>query len=1333
MYNRDKIMRKLLGKPTVESSHDTTVGVTSSPLPAAYRPSAAQNALFNAGVPIACLAKSPDGRCAILAGRHILKVVKLDGLTVKEGTDLRATITSQPSSKVNSTADQLSIKDVNWPSGRGDTTVFTACANGKIFQYDLARMGGPDGGQMEVVQMREDSRQVNTLDVNPHRGTYLLSGSQDGIVRCFDIRSPQRSQLGFLTYRSVQAFKCNAEGVRHVKWSPKDGFYFACATEQGVVLKWDIRKSTAPILRINGHEKACASIAWHPDGEHLISGGSDNKCFVWDVSSRAEKRQKPKWTLNTPAPIASVAWRPGTWSATAQGKRTAQVAVTYDDSSQMRHGINACHIWDLARPTLPFKELQNFDAPPAALLWHDQDLLWTAGHDGLFNQFDIAFAPKVMDRTSVSTMAFSSQGDVLMFLDERPVARRMRPAITTPSEVLSHGSYSSSPTTPMLSISRSDSEDEVVGSFLRSRGKGRRKRTPSTRSAHTLSTTPPGGPDDHSLALEPSLKVTGFYKSQQGMAIGPVPSSAKVNIYHYLSVHYLETLYELLPSQKNGPILGERVNTIIEHYAKAAEKVSLFRLAQTWRILAYAMNLLLTRRAQYHLDCRTGRLRDYSLEHRQKERSTLRSTAARPTVILPAPSLHDGATHRKPPTTSSLDKSGAMRSLLSEEFESTSNVPTPLARPVDDEVQEGGNGEDLQYRYASGKKLTPVVENDSFSLPPALHSFSFASRRRLDSEPLSVVSHDSERTHASTEGYDFYDLETMTHAIDVPSAKSKDQSSAGFVKLGSPNRRQSAKRHDSDESFAQLFSISGGSRQSTGGLTGSSDSSSIPRRPERLPATPRQYSDTGSDSTSGEYGSRIRGRHMEESPEFRKMLALRKPIERADSNLTDDYALPTQTTTDSLDSHDGAHPKPDLYPHDTPSDIGHSDIHSFGHPDSERASPEKDGALTPEVTTDRDYLPWSDDDPYPYVLASEYPEKPRVTPLEPYTLITRALQFEAKSSALNASAMILLLKPLLPKDLIDLFQATAILKQHHSRLMGMKLFTEAALLRNLCVKGWPGEPLSDWGDNFQSIFMPAQQNVLAGFFCPKCRKPREVDRKSNGGVWRCERCHEVMGPCAVCGHRDVTENTLPEVSQPLSLELVLSETAKPDAAEHQTRQGSILSTWWFCAGCGHGGHSTCLQGWHSSFADATASGVYDPGQLPDMGGEFSDGCCPLDGCGHACLPGKWQAETAVASTEEVSRVVREVTRSKSTSSPKLHGEDGRRRGGLVGSAGSDIHGDLHEVAQSRAVASVRETLASSGNSRLPGASVLSSSPGRSTGMERERRKSVKFAGTEERR
>ncbi len=59
-----------------------------------------------------------------------------------------------------------------------------------------------------------------------------------------------------------------------------------------------------------------------------------------------------------------------------------------------------------------------------------------------------------------------------------------------------------------------------------------------------------------------------------------------------------------------------------------------------------------------------------------------------------------------------------------------------------------------------------------------------------------------------------------------------------------------------------------------------------------------------------------------------------------------------------------------------------------------------------------------------------------------------------------------------------------------------------------------------------------------------------------------------------------------------------------------------------------------------------------------------------------------------------------------------------------------VRGDGHEVGQSRAVESVREALASDRESGR----LLSSSPGRGGGdKERERRKSVKFAGTEARR
>ncbi|ROW04761.1 hypothetical protein VMCG_04736 [Cytospora schulzeri] len=676
MYNKDKFMRKLLGKAAVDSSPSSSVpdnsnhGVTSAPHATGtiFRPSASQDAAYDAGVPISSIDRSPDGHSAILAGRHILKTVNLDGTTVQDGIDLRAAILAQPVVKNSTTSvsDQLSIKDVKWLRGRGDTTIFTACANGKIFQYDLTRLGGGvDGAPMEVIHMREDSRQINTLDINP-RSSYLLAGSQDGIVRCFDIMNPVRTHTGHLTFRAVQAFKCNAGGVQCIQWSPHvDGAWsFACGTEQGVVLKWDIRKATAPVLRINAHDKACATLAWHPDGDHLVSGGWDNKCHVWDVSGKADKRQKPKWVINTPAPVSDVAWRPGIWSATAQGKRAAQLAVTYDDSSHARHGINACHIWDLARPTMAFKEVSKFDAPPAALLWHDQDLLWTAGHDGLFNQFDIAYAPKVVDRTTIST-----------------------------------------PTAPMLGISRSDSEDEVAGSFLGARrAKQKHRRTiTASRSAHLLSTTPPGGPDAPIMALEESVKAAGLFRSQQAMTIGPVPSAAKVSVYEYLSTHYLVALNEILPYKRGGPSLDLRIQAILEHYAKAAETVSLFRLAQTWRALGFAVDLLLVRRAQYHLDRRTG-----ELEKSEKANAKMLQ-AKSPAAIQP---------HRVIP------KLGQVQLARSSS-----------AQP--DQAPGGGSAR-----------------------PP---------RRRLDSEPISHFSQDSD-TYASTEGYDFYDTDAISKAIDVPGA-----------------------------------------------------------------------------------------------------------------------------------------------------------------------------------------------------------------------------------------------------------------------------------------------------------------------------------------------------------------------------------------------------------------------------------------------------------------------------------------------------------------------------------------------------------------------------------
>ncbi|UNI23090.1 SEA (Seh1-associated) complex subunit [Purpureocillium takamizusanense] len=1285
MYNRDsKLMRKLLGKGAADP--DPAVP------PPTYRPPKSQNAVYPSGAPVACFDVAPDRRAAVLAGPHVLKTVVLEpgGFSVSQGVDVRAAITTrQPPAGGGVAADQLNIRDAKWHGN--SSTIFTACASGKIFAYDVARLGAGSASEpIEYIQMQEDSRQVNTLDVNPHLKSWVLSGSQDGAARVFDASTPLQNRAGLLTFRQRFAPLRCIESVRQVKWSPRVGHEMACCTDGGIVLKWDVRQPSRPLLRLNAHEKGCSAIAWHPDGIHLMSAGADTKMHVWDLGPSADKRQKPKFTISTPAPVVAVAWRPGLWSTTAQTRRLAQVAVSYDETSNRRYGTSAVHIWDLARPTMPYKEIERFESSPSALAWQDRDMLWTVGPDGMFNQCDVAFAPRVLDRQSTSAMAFSPRGDVVMFLDERPQSQRPRPSVVHEPELHRQTSYSPSPNAPpVLSVSRSDSEDEVMGTFLAPRRRHRRR-----LSGRQLSTTPPG-PEDKLLNLEQSVSVTGVFRTQQAMASGRIPAAKPVHLYQFLSGAYLETLHKELPCVEGKPLV-ERVGHIMEQFARAAETATVYRLAQTWRILAYAMTLLLNRRAQYHLERRIGQFQKLPSEDRVR-------------LKLPAGAHGGEETPRRPSTQrgGSIDGRLLSRSLLAEEIESTSNVPTPVARPADDIA----TGQHEAYEY--GRKLTPIVEPESLNLGPAAHgSFRESPRRRLDSEPVSDTSHDdSEHSQTSyTEGYDFYDAEVLAKAIDVPM----------------PRFRGRAVRHDSDESFGQMFSISEGKRSAR---SGSSSGDVFAKPIARQESTLERSSASSVDDDS-----------RRQSPtKYRK-------------DSSDDMFMISQTT------------KSDEYPSQsfTDSDRKPSDAPDVEVVDRSR-SPSKP-AVSPKHDPrkhiiETDYLPWDDDPPYPFPLADK---DALPSPLDPYALLTRALDFETRTSALNASAMVLLLKPLVPESVIDGHRAAAILRQHHARLARMSLFVEAALLRNLCVEGWPAG-LPDWGDNYTAIFGPAQQGVKVGLFCPSCRKPHEVDpARGSEAVWTCERCRAAMGPCAVCGHR--------EPERPADIPSEIADAPGPG--------DTWLEGWWFCPGCAHGGHASCLQTWHAAL---------DPNPAPssDPSAKYSDGCCPSDGCGHACLPGRYRGETATQRAEDIGRVAAaDAARSTPESTAAAHHHERRASGALYynrsnnnsrsnsrrtspargtgaaavagavearggGGGSASVKSDGNDVPQSKAVGMAREALMGGGGvsggvgggvsgkagSASPAGGILSSSPGSARlvgtpGSERERRKSVKFARTD---
>lgn len=1279
-------MRKLLGKAAPDSATGdlSSITGTTTPIPSSYRPSKSQNAIYVAGAPISCFDVSADRRAVVLGGPHILKTILLDDPNVasfsfNDGIDVRTAITTRQStgSRQNVVADQLNIRDVKW---HGNSHIYTACGSGKVFSYDLTRLGAGDNEPLEYILTHEDSRQMNSLDINPHLKSWLLTGGQDGTARVFDSASTVAARHGISFRQRFAPLRC-IDTIRQVQWSPTNGHEMACCTDSGVVMKWDVRQHSRPLLRINAHEKSCSAIAWHPDGVHLISAGMDTKIHTWDLGETGDKRQKPKWTISAPAPVASVAWRPGLWSASAQARRVAQVAVTYDETSSRRYGTSAVHIWDVARPSMPYKEIERFETSPSALAWQDQDMLWTVGHDGTFNQCDVAFAPKVIDRQSTSAMAFSPRGDALMFLDERPQSHRPRLPAAHQSEALHRTMYGSSPGNQGLSTSRSDSDDDILGTFLGPRRRIPRKRRLSGRGTMPLSTTPPSGgtpfPDDNRqiMSLEQSVNVTGTFKSQQAMSFGHIPAATPVQIYHFLSNTYLETLKQELPYIDGGKPLVERVGIIMERYAKAAEFANLYRLAQTWRILAYAMNLLLKRRAQYHFEVRVGQFQKLQVDDVSKVADRLR----------PSEMYANGEdTPRRPSgQRSSIDgRFHSIRSLLAEEIESTSNVPTPVARPADSGMNVTSAGPDDAV-HQHGRRLSPIVEPESFTLGPAAHgSFreSRSPRQRLDSEPISVGSEQTDESDLSyTEGYDFYDAEVLAKAIDVPMPRRKN-SSRGLAYRGRTVRQ------DSDGS-SQMFSLSNGTKRS-GRMGSSGDAFAKPLT--------REQSDMG----------RTSGASSADSPVLSKSLTERNGRTKHSGSSQEEVFMISQTTKT-----DDSYPsQPSFTSQETDGDDSAvSPRNSVPGIDTGRsASPKKKESVSPRHdprphVVETDYLPWSDDPPYPHPLSSHNPKgsSASTSPLDPYSLLLRALDFESKTSALHASAMILLLKPLVPNAVIDSHRANAILRQHHLRLMRMSLFVEAALLRNLCIQGWP-EGLPDWGDNYISIFGGAQQGVKVGLFCSSCRKPREVDPSAGDeAVWTCERCRTVMASCSVCGHREA------EVPSYIPPEITPSVT--------DVESEMWLSEWWYCPGCAHGGHASCLQLWHGA-SDAVAAA--------DAYAKYSDGCCPSDGCGHACLPGKYRGETLTARSDELGRAAVDSSRVREERGPGSRG--GSRRSSPGAPYDRSVKSDANDVPQSKAVGMAREAL-----NKGSGGGILSSSPGRSSGTgDRERRKSVKFARTD---
>lgn len=208
-----------------------------------------------------------------------------------------------------------SSNDVTWcPT---DTNILaTAATNGVISIWDLSKFGR----QKQLLTYTEHERTAHTVTFHPTEQALLLSGSQDGTIKCFDLKNPN----------SVFTIYSNSEGVRDLKFSPLTTNVFAAVSENGTVQMYDIRKYEKCLLQFTAHSGPIYCCDFHPVQNWLATGSRDKQIKIWNMENKASL----EYTIPTIAVVGRVKWRP------EKLYQIASCALLVD------HSI---HVWDIRR------------------------------------------------------------------------------------------------------------------------------------------------------------------------------------------------------------------------------------------------------------------------------------------------------------------------------------------------------------------------------------------------------------------------------------------------------------------------------------------------------------------------------------------------------------------------------------------------------------------------------------------------------------------------------------------------------------------------------------------------------------------------------------------------------------------------------------------------------------------------------------------------------------------------------------------------------------------------------------------------------------------------
>ncbi|XP_014254709.1 GATOR complex protein WDR24 isoform X2 [Cimex lectularius] len=329
--------------------------------------------------PANALALKKDNSQVVIAGRNVFKIFSIEEDEFVERSNLRV------GKNLNL---NFSCNDVAWNS-IDDHILATAATNGAVVVWNLNR---PSRSKQEHV-FADHKRTVNKVSFNPAEPSWLISGSQDGTIRTFDLR----------TKSSTNIFFSNTESVRDVQFCPNSHMSFACVSENGNVQTWDMRKPDKCVLQFTAHSGPIFACDWHPDCPWLATASRDKTIKVWDMSC------KPilEYTINTIASVGRVKWRP-------QHKyHIASVALVVDCS---------VNVWDVRRPYIPYAAFTKHKDVATGISWRgDPNICLTTSRDSTLYQHvfnDASYPamhanPQALDISPMGHVAFACRLNVV--------------------------------------------------------------------------------------------------------------------------------------------------------------------------------------------------------------------------------------------------------------------------------------------------------------------------------------------------------------------------------------------------------------------------------------------------------------------------------------------------------------------------------------------------------------------------------------------------------------------------------------------------------------------------------------------------------------------------------------------------------------------------------------------------------------------------------------------------------------------------------------------------------------------------------------------------------